>query len=85
MVAWKKIMRKVHRLETTQMLALNLFSMIVGFGDSMTRIFKESVMGKYMSLRDSLTSLADIIVRYTIPVISNIGNPVANNKLTRAM
>ena len=85
MVAWKKTMRKVHRLETTQMLALNLFSMIVGFGDSMTRIFKESIMGKYMSLRDSLTSLADIIVRYTGPVIANIGNPVANNKLTRAM
>jgi hypothetical protein len=85
MVAWKKAMRKVHRLETTQMLALNLFSMIVGFGDSMTRIFKESIMGKYMTIIDSVTSLADILVRYTVPVIANIGNPVANNKLTRAM
>lgn len=83
-VAWNKAMRKVHRLETTQMLALNLFSMLVGFGDSTTRILKESIMGKYMTIQDSFVSLMRCL-KYTPAVIANIGNPVANNKLTRAM
>ena len=83
-VAWNKAMRKVHRLETTQMLGLNLFSMLVGFGDSSVRIIKESIMGKYMTPIDSLTALADCII-HTPQILMNIGNPVANNKITRAM
>jgi hypothetical protein len=46
----------MQRLETVQTLAVNIFSILVGFGDSMSRIIKESIMGKYMSLRDIVTS-----------------------------
>jgi len=83
-VAWNKAMRKVHRLETTQMLALNLFSMLVGFGDSSLRILKESIMGKYMTIQDTVTALFDCII-HTPQIIANIGNPVANTKIGRAM
>lgn len=83
-VAFFKTMKLIQRLETTQMLALNIYSMLVGFGDSSVRIMKESMMNKYMSVRDVLTSFASVI-RYTPQCIWNIGNPLANNKLTRAM
>lgn len=79
-----KFIRNMQRLETTQILSLNAFSMIVGFGDSLTRLFKESFMGKYMDIRDALTSFAYCIYR-TPQCIANIGNPVSNNKLTSMM
>lgn len=82
--AFFKTMKNIQRIETTQMLALNIYSMLVGFGDSSTRILKESMMNKYMSVRDVLTSFASVI-RYTPQCIWNMGNPLANNKLTRAM
>ena len=83
-VAFFKTMKNIQRIETTQTLALNLFSMLVGFGDSSSRILKESMMGKYMTVRDVLTSLFSVF-RYTPQCLANIGNPLANNKLTRAM
>jgi hypothetical protein len=83
-VAFFKTMKNIQRIETTQTLALNIFSMLVGFGDSQSRIFKESLMGKYMTIRDTLTSFVSVL-RYTPQCIANIGNPLANNKLTRAM
>jgi hypothetical protein len=83
-VALFKTIKNVQRIETTQTLALNFFSMLVGFGDSMSRIFKESLMGKYMSIRDAFTAFASVL-RYTPQCIANIGNPLANNKLSRAM
>lgn len=83
-VAFFKTMKNIQRLETTQTLALNMFSMLVGFGDSATRIFKESLMGKYMTIRDTLTAFCSVL-RYTPQCLVNIGNPLANNKLTRAM
>ena len=83
-VAFFKTMKNIQRLETTQTLALNMFSMLVGFGDSTTRIFKESLMGKYMTIRDTLIAFCSVL-RYTPQCLANIGNPLANNKLTRAM
>jgi hypothetical protein len=83
-IALFKGIKKMQRVETTQTLGLNIFSMLVGFGDSMSRVIKESLMGKYMSVRDCITSLASVIT-HTPQCIANIGNPLANNKLTRAM
>jgi hypothetical protein len=66
------------------MLGLNFFSMSVGFGDALTRIFTESVAGKYMTLDDCLFALGTCL-RYTPLCIKNMFNPVANNKLTALM
>ena len=79
-----KFIRNMQRLETTQILGMNIFSMLVGFGDSLTRITKESLMGKYMDIRDVLTSLVYCIWQ-TPRCIANIGNPIPNNKLTKMM
>ena len=79
-----KIVKNIQRLETTQILAFNIFSMLVGFGDSITRMTKESLMGKYMDMRDITTSLAYVLYQ-TPRCLVNIGNPIANNKLTRMM
>lgn len=83
-IAFLKTMKNIQRLETTQTLSLNMFSILVGFGDSLTRIFKESIMGKYMTIRDTSTAFASVLA-YTPQCIANIGNPLANNKLTRMM
>lgn len=82
--AFFKTMKTIQRVETTQMLALNIYSMLVGFGDSTTRIVKESMMNKYMSVRDVVTSFVYCLIE-TPRCIWNIGNPLANNKLTKAM
>lgn len=83
-VGFFKTIKNIQRIETTQMLAANIFSMLVGFGDSITRITKESLMFKYMTPKDTLTALMSVL-KYTPACIANIGNPLANNKLSRAM
>ena len=71
-------------LESSAMLGLNMFSMSVGFADSITRIFTESVAGKYMTVGDTLFALGTCL-RYTPACIKNMFNPLANNKLTALM
>jgi hypothetical protein len=66
------------------MLGLNMFSMWVGFGDSLTRIFSESLAGKYMTPGDCLFALGKCLW-YTPACIKNMFNPLANNKLTALM
>lgn len=83
-VTFSKAMREIQFLESTQMLGVNAFSMLVGFGDSFTRIVSESIAGKYMTLGDVLYSLGYCIIK-TPHVIANIKNPLANNKLSAMM
>jgi hypothetical protein len=83
-IAFFKTMKNIQRLETTQTLGLNIFSMLVGYGDSNSRIIKEALAGKYMTVRDIITSFAHCIW-YTPQCLRNIGNPLPNNKLRRAM
>lgn len=71
-------------LESSAMLGLNMFSMSVGFADSITRIFSESVAGKYMTTGDCLFALAKCLY-YTPACIKNMFNPLANNKLSALM
>jgi hypothetical protein len=66
------------------MLGLNMFSMSVGFADSITRIFSESAAGKYMTIGDCLWGLAKVLY-YTPACIKNMFNPLANNKMTALM
>ena len=66
------------------MLGLNMFSMWVGFADSLTRIFSESLAGKYMTPGDCLFALGKCLW-YTPACIKNMFNPLANNKLTALM
>jgi len=61
-----------------------MFSMSVGFADSITRIFSESVAGKYMTTGDCLWALGKCLW-YTPQCIWNMFNPLANNKLTALM
>lgn len=71
-------------LESSAMLGLNIFSMSVGFADSITRILSESVAGKYMTPGDCLWALAKCLY-YTPACIVNMFNPLANNKMTALM
>ena len=71
-------------VESNAMLGLNMFSMMVGFGDSLTRIFAESAAGKYMTIGDCLWALAKCLY-YTPACIKNMFNPLANNKMTALM
>ena len=71
-------------LESSAMLGLNIFSMSVGFADSITRIFSESVAGKYMTPGDCLWALGKVLW-YTPQCIINMFNPLANNKMTALM
>jgi hypothetical protein len=66
------------------MLGLNMFSMAVGFADSITRIFSESIMGKYMTKDDCLWAFGKCLW-YTPQCIKNMFNPLANNKMTALM
>lgn len=83
-VAVHKTADAFQSLESTAMLGLNMFSMFVGFGDSMTRIFSESVAGKYMTIGDCLWALGKVLY-YTPACIFNMFNPLANNKMTALM
>lgn len=83
-VAIHKTADAFQSLESNAMLGLNMFSMLVGFGDSVTRIFSESAAGKYMTVGDVLWALGKCLW-YTPACILNIYNPLANNKLTALM
>lgn len=83
-VALHKSMDAFQSLESTAMLGLNMFSMSVGFADSLTRIFSESLAGKYMTAGDCLYALGTVLY-YTPACLKNIFNPLANNKLTALM
>jgi hypothetical protein len=58
--------------------------MSVGFADSITRIFSESIAGKYMTPGDCLWALGKALW-YTPACIKNMFYPVANNKMTALM
>lgn len=83
-VAVQKTADAFQSLESSAMLGLNMFSMAVGFADSITRIFSESVMGKYMTKDDCLWALGKCLW-YTPRCIKNMFNPLANNKMTALM
>lgn len=83
-VALHKAADAFQNLESTSMLGLNMFSMAVGFGDSITRIFAESAAGKYMTVGDCIWALG-VVLWYTPACIKNMFNPLANNKLTALM
>ena len=83
-VALHKTADAFQSLESSAMLGLNMFSMSVGFADSITRIFSESVAGKYMTIGDCLWGLAKVLY-YTPACIKNMFNPLANNKMTALM
>lgn len=83
-VAIQKTADAFQSLESSAMLGLNMFSMSVGFADSITRILSESVAGKYMTTGDCLWALGKCLW-YTPLCIKNMFNPLANNKLTALM
>ena len=83
-IAFHKTADAFQSLESSAMLGLNMFSMSVGFADSITRIFAESAAGKYMTVGDTLFALGTCL-RYTPACIKNMFNPLANNKLTALM
>lgn len=83
-VAIHKTADAFQSLESTAMLGLNMFSMSVGFADSITRILSESVAGKYMTVGDCLWALGKCLY-YTPACIKNMFNPLANNKMTALM
>lgn len=83
-VALHKTADAFQSLESSAMLGLNMFSMAVGFGDSLTRIFAESAAGKYMTVGDCIWALGKVLW-YTPACIKNMFNPLANNKLTALM
>ena len=83
-IATFKTVDAFQSLESGAMLGLNAFSMLVGFGDSLTRIFSESIAGKYMTIGDCLFALGKCLW-YTPACIANMFNPLANNKITALM
>lgn len=83
-IATFKTVDAFQSLESSAMLGLNFFSMSVGFGDALTRIFSESAAGKYMTPGDCLFALGKCLW-YTPACIKNMFNPVANNKMTALM
>lgn len=83
-VALHKTADAFQNIESVSMLGLNMYSMFVGFGDSITRILSESATGKYMTVGDCLWSLGKVLY-YTPACIKNMFNPLANNKMTALM
>lgn len=83
-IALHKTADSFQSLESSAMLGLNMFSMTVGFADSLTRILAESAAGKYMTVGDCLWALGKVLW-YTPACIKNMFNPLANNKLTALM
>lgn len=79
-VLYNKALRKLFRFESVQVLGLNLISIVVGGGDSIAKMIRDSFAWKYMSPRDLITGILD--VNRELPfIIANFGDPVANNKV----
>ena len=78
-VARQKTLRNAHRLESVQMLGLNIISMTVGGSDSICKMFRDAIAAKHFSVRDLITGITSTLLHLPL-LISNLGNPVANNK-----
>lgn len=78
-VARQKTLRNAHRLESVQMLGLNVVSMTVGGSDSICKMFRDAIAAKHFSVRDLITGITSTLLHLPL-LILNLGNPVANNK-----
>lgn len=83
-VASNKFARMFQRTESLQMLGFNILSMSVGFADAVIKMTRDSIAGKYMTVRDLATSVGYFVLNFP-KVVSNIGNPLANCKLVAMM
>lgn len=80
-VITQKALKNAHRLEAVQMLGLNLISMFVGGADSITKMLRDAIAAKHFTVRSLINGIKSVLMH--IPTMAlNIGNPVANNKLT---
>lgn len=82
--AARKIANTIKRLSSVQMLGFNFLSMGAGFMDSARNILKDGIIGRYFTLRDLSSSILKVLPRLP-QMIYNIGNPLANNKITALM
>jgi len=62
------------------MLGVNIFSVLVGGADALTRFTKETLNHKYLTVRDALTAIYGVLTRLPAAIL-NIGNPIPNTKL----
>lgn len=83
-VASNKFARMFQRTESLQMLGFNILSMSVGFADAVIKMARDSIAGKYMTVRDLATGVGYFVLNFP-KVVSNIGNPLANCKLVAMM
>ena len=83
-VASNKFARMFQRTESLQMLGFNILSMSVGFADAVIKMTRDSIAGKYMTVRDLATGVGYFVLNFP-KVVSNIGNPLANCKLVAMM
>ena len=72
------------RVEAVATLGLNLLSMFAGGYDSISKMLRESVMNRYMSMVDLIKSFGYAL--YSIPaIIANLENPLPNCKIIAMM
>lgn len=83
-VATQKAMQHTKRIAQMGMLFANLMSPLIGFGDSLATQVKDALIAKYYSVRDWAFGLRHTCY-YLAHMITNIGNPIPNNKLSALM
>lgn len=83
-VAGYKSIRFLQRFASLQLLALNILSIRTGFRDQIKTILSDALVSKYIRPEDFAYGLLHCYAR--LPwIIKNIGDPLANNKVTALM
>ena len=83
-ISSNKLARAFQRTESLQMLGFNILSMVVGLGDSLVKMTRDSLCGKYMTPRDLAVGVGNLIKQLPF-IIQNMGNPLANCKTVAMM
>lgn len=83
-VAGYKSIRFLQRFASLQLLAFNFLSIRAGFRDQIKTILSDALVGKYIRPEDFAYGILHCYAR--LPwIIKNIGDPLANNKVTALM
>ena len=81
---YNAIVKAFKNIGSVRILGLNLLSMNLGLVDAFRVLFRDSLVGKYLSIRDLTIGLTNAVL--TLPkLILNIGQPLANCKTIAMM